>query len=263
MQLIPLGTNGFFASFGRQTACFAIPYGKTLIILDAGSGLFRLAEPQGQELLKSASEVHLYLSHYHLDHTFGFYGAFNLLKGKKVNVYSFEGKKVFQELISPGYIPDFFDFDKAHANFSWKKIDEGEYNLVDYKVKVRRQNHRGEVSLAYRLEFKNGKSVAYLTDTEATKESIDFVRGVDLLLHEHEKLSNPQDVSLPLEKQMQSGHVTTVGAAMVAKAAGAGKLALIHNSPFLDEKGLKEQVKIAQKIFPKVNIAKDLDILEF
>ena len=100
MKLIPLGTNGFFPSFGRQTACYAIPIKKTLIILDAGSGLFRLAEPVGKKLLDGIDEIHLYLSHYHLDHTFGFYAAFKLFNNVKVRVFAPSGRQVFWEFVS-------------------------------------------------------------------------------------------------------------------------------------------------------------------
>src|SRR3989344_4405343 len=99
MKIIPLGTNGFFPSFDRQTACYVIAYGKILIILDAGSGLFRFAESVGIDILKNVKEIHLYLSHYHLDHTFGFYAAFKLFKNKKVTVFGSCEKQVFSEFV--------------------------------------------------------------------------------------------------------------------------------------------------------------------
>src|SRR3989304_416761 len=122
MKIIPLGTNGFFSSFDRQTACFVIPYQKRLIFFDAGSGLFRLAEPEGQKLLRRVGEVDLFLSHYHLDHTFGFYAAFKLFKGKKVSVYGVHEKQVFSEFIKLKYFP--IDFSKEHSNFTWKTLKE-------------------------------------------------------------------------------------------------------------------------------------------
>src|SRR3989344_8948195 len=109
MTIIPLGTNGFFPSFGRQTMCFAILLGKTLIILDAGSGLFRLAEPIGKKLLTGVDTIHIYLSHYHLDHTFGFYAAWKFFAGKKVTVFGNSAKRVFEELYRQQYIPGFFE----------------------------------------------------------------------------------------------------------------------------------------------------------
>jgi len=162
MKIIPLGTNGFFSSFGRQTACYAIPLENILILLDAGSGLFRFAEDEGKKLLEGKKEIHIYLSHYHLDHTFGFYAAFKLLKEKKVKVFASEDRQVFSELVALDHFP--INYQKLHKNFSFKIIKEGILNSKEYKVAVKKQNHRGEVSLAYRFEFRNGKK--FKTNTE-------------------------------------------------------------------------------------------------
>lgn len=248
MQVIPLGTNGFFPSFGRQTMCFAIPLGKTLIILDAGSGLFRFAEPIGKKLLDGVDTIHLYLSHYHLDHTFGFYAAWKLFAGKKVTVFGKSTKRVFKELYSHGYIPGLFE--KQYSSFCWEEVGEKVIARDVYQMKARKQLHNGAGSLAYRFQFQDA-SLAYVTDSEPTRESIEFVRGVNLLLHEHylggEEASKRKNISL--EDHYLAGHVTTVGAATIAKEAQVGKLALIHNYPFADEKQLKRLETLSESIF--------------
>lgn len=249
MHLIPLGTNGFFASFNRETACFAIPHEKTLIILDAGSGLFRLAQPEGQKLLAQADEIHLFLSHYHLDHTFGFYGAFHLFRNRKVTVFAPTDKHVFSD-IGKDYFP--INYEKKHKNFSWQRLTIGENKIGKYNVRVRKQDHRGEGSLAFVFSF----GVAYVTDSEYTNEGIDFVSGVKLLLHEHYRPGTLQDY-------FDGEHVTTVGAAMIAKEAGVGKLALIHHYPFADDKQLSSQLKLAKSIFSNTVLAKDLENIYF
>lgn len=263
MKIIPLGTNGFFPSFGRGTACYAIPYGKKLIILDAGSGLFRLAEPEGEKLLKGVAEVHLFLSHYHLDHTFGFYAAFKLLQGKKVIVFGSHKKQVFSEFINIKYFP--VNYSKVHHNFLWRELEEGSHKIGSYKVAVRRQYHRGEGSLAFRFELPSKKSLAYVTDSEPTKESVEFVSKVDLLLHEWEFTGNKilEKGKIKLEEQIHDGHVTTLGACLIAGRAKAGKLILIHHHPFADERELNRQLKLARSIFPKTELAYDLKAIKF
>lgn len=263
MRLIPLGTNGFFSSFGRQTACYAIPYGRILIILDAGSGLFRLAEPEGKKLLSGVDEVHLFLSHYHLDHTFGFYAAFKLLQDKKVIVFGDHNKQVFSEFITLKYFP--VNYTAVHKNFQWQTLREGRHNISSYKVAVRQQYHRGEGSLAFRFEFPGKKGLAYVTDSEPTEESISFVAGIPLLLHEWKFGRNnvlPTD-KIKLEKEIYDGHVTTAGAALIAKRAKVGKLVLIHHDPFADEEKLQNQLKLARSIFPKTELARDLKEIHF
>lgn len=257
MRIIPLGTNGFFPSFGRATACYVISLKDILIILDAGSGLFRLAEPEGKELLRGKKEVHLYLSHYHLDHAFGFYAAFKLLKGKKVTVLAESGRQVFWEFVTMKHFP--INYSKVHKNFSWQAISEGNHKISSYQVSVRKQDHRGEGSLAFRFKFPAGE-LAYVTDSEPTKESSEFVRGVSLLLHEHGFIGKS---NIKLNDQIIDGHVTTIGAALLAKEAKVGKLALIHHYPFSDNKKLESQLKIARSIFPKTILAQDLKSIEF
>lgn len=254
MHVIPLGTNGFFPSFGRATACYAIPLQETLIILDAGSGLFRLAEPEGKELLKGAKDVHLYLSHYHLDHTFGFYAADKFFRSQKVTVFGPKGNKVFSEFITSENF--FLDLSQKHRNFSFKTIEEGEYELDDYKVSVLAQRHRDLVSLSYRFNF----GLSYVTDGEPTKGVAKFVIGSKLLLHEHGKGGNKKD---NLEKQVQEGHVTSIGAAMIAKEAKVGKLVLMHHNPFADNEQLRMQLKLAKSILPETYLAEDFREINF
>lgn len=262
MKVIPLGTNGFFPTYGRQTACFAVPLGKALIILDAGTGLFRLGEKEGGKLLKDISDVHLFLSHYHLDHTFGFYAAFKLLQGKKVTVFAETERKVFADLARE-YFP--IDFDKEYSNFSWQMIQVGDNKIDGYEVKVRRQYHRGSGSLAFRFNFGNGRDVVYATDSEPTWESVEFAKGAALLMQEHYQSGEDllKEPNVKLEDHFDGNHVTTVGAAIIAKEAKVGKLALIHHFPFYDNERLEKLLHVARSIFPKTYLAQDLKVIEF
>lgn len=257
MILFPLGTNGFFPSFGRRTMCFAVPFDETLILLDAGSGLFRLVEPAGKKLLEKASNIHLFLSHYHLDHTFGFYGAWKLFKGKKVIVFGIGNEGVFSELTRK-YFP--INYQKEHANFQWKKLDVGKNSIENYSVFVREQSHNKERSLAFRFSFPQKKDFSYVTDSEPTKESVEFIRGTNLLLHEHYLLGDKilKKKNNQLEDHFLGGHTTTIGAALVAKEGRVGKLVLIHHYPFTDKDQLRKQEKAAQSLFPSTRLSEDL-----
>jgi ribonuclease BN (tRNA processing enzyme) len=257
MTIIPLGTNGFFSSYGRQTACYAVPLGKILILLDAGTGLFRLAEPEGQRLLNKAETVHIFLSHYHLDHAFGFYAAFKLLEGKSVKVFAPSGRQIFSELVVLRHFP--VDYEKVHRNFAWHNINEPNSSIDGYNVKVRTQNHRGERSFAFRFRIKD-KEIAYVTDGEPTKNGMEFVENVDLLLHEHD-YSGEELCIKDYTKQLIDGHVTTMGAAQIAECAKVRKLALIHHKPFYGNKRLEKLLKIAKNIFPRTILAKDLETI--
>ncbi|MBI2617715.1 hypothetical protein HYW55_06290 [Candidatus Gottesmanbacteria bacterium] len=257
MKIYPLGTNGFFPSFERQTMCFAVPFENILILLDAGSGFFRFVEPGGKKLLDSVKEVHIYLSHYHLDHTFGFYGGWKILKGKKVTVFGAEKEKVFSAFTRK-YFP--IDYEKEHAQFHWEKLSFGQNSLSGYTVNVRMQSHNTAGSLAFRFRFPNGEDFSYVTDSEPTRESVSFVFGTDLLLHEHyllgEDMLKRKDARL--EDHFLSGHTTTVGATMVAREGKVGRLVLIHHYPFAGLARLIKQEKVARSIFPATTLSQDL-----
>jgi ribonuclease BN (tRNA processing enzyme) len=259
MKVIPFGTNGFFSSFGRQTACYAVPIDQSLIILDAGTGLFRFAEKMGLNLLKHTREIHLFLSHYHLDHTMGFYAAFQLFKGIKVNVYSLTDREVFSELVKINYFP--VDFKKVHRDFKWYKLDDGERKIGKFIVKSRVQNHRNEKSLAFRFHISD-RVLSYITDGEISEENNKFIQNSDLLMHEGtfsgEKLKNES-----LDKQIIDGHVTVLGAALIAKKAKVKKLVLIHHEPTFDNNKMEKQLMWAKKIFLNTSNALDLKEISF
>lgn len=258
VKIIPLGTNGYVSSFDRQTACYVIPLKNQLIILDAGTGLFRFFEPIGQRLLKNKRKVKIFLSHYHLDHTFGFYAAFELFEKQSVEVYGMEERPVFKELVKIGQFP--VDYEKKHRNFRWLKVNEQKYRNEGFTFSVRVQKHRHEISLGFRLEFESGKKLAYLTDTDPGMGSVNFVKGVDVLLHEHQTVNVPEfSKNSRLEDLIsKGGHVTTEGAAMIAQKAKVKNLYLIHHDPPCSWPELEKDLKKARKIFPQCYLANDL-----
>ena len=71
MQLIPLGTNGFIPTFGRHTMSFLVLTENQALLLDAGSGVSRLLQPELKALIEPYETLNIVFSHYHLDHTIG------------------------------------------------------------------------------------------------------------------------------------------------------------------------------------------------
>ena len=52
MKLIPLGTNGFFPTLGRQTQCFPVLTDDAAILLQAGTGVGRPLAPEVAKLVE-------------------------------------------------------------------------------------------------------------------------------------------------------------------------------------------------------------------
>ncbi len=70
MELTVLGSAGWIPVGKRETACYAVRAGKSLLLLDAGTGVGKLLG-ESEALLHNIDEVHIILSHFHLDHVIG------------------------------------------------------------------------------------------------------------------------------------------------------------------------------------------------
>lgn len=99
-----------------------------------------------------------------------------------------------------------------------------------------------------------GRSVVYCLDTRPCKRAVELSREASLLLYEATFESQ-------LEKEAHDyGHSTALDGARIAQQARAKRLVLTHISPRYNHgETLKRE---AQRVFPNVELAKDLDIFE-
>jgi ribonuclease BN (tRNA processing enzyme) len=61
------GASHELLDYGTNTSCISIKTDNALIILDAGSGIVHT-----KEITEGMKEIHLFISHYHMDHLVGF-----------------------------------------------------------------------------------------------------------------------------------------------------------------------------------------------
>ncbi len=69
MRGVLLGSGGWIPTSKRETCCALVRRGTDVLVLDAGTGLQRLVERP--DLLEGAENVHIVLTHFHLDHVVG------------------------------------------------------------------------------------------------------------------------------------------------------------------------------------------------
>lgn len=262
MRLICLGTNGFLPTDDAQTACYLLP--ETGILLDAGSGLYRL--PAGMQ----SAPLDIYLSHSHGDHTSGlvylFASYFKWLAGEAGEPLSEENVRSFvngaNELLhgtrihaTPVAIEEVQPQYPLHG-FNWQPLQNPEALREGGTLTYFPLEHSGGC-VGYRLDWP-GHSLAYVTDTVARPDSayIKHIAGVDLLLHES---NNPN--RLPgLADNIH--HSYPDSAARIAAAAGVKRLVLIHKSP-IESLDIRPDLAAARRIFSNTEVAEDGMELEF
>lgn len=240
MRLLFLGTGGYHPNERRHTACLLLP--DIGVMLDAGSSAFRVAS----RLV--GTELDIFLTHAHLDHVQGLtYLLVPLFQGLitccRVHASPATIAAVREHLFSEALFPVLPDFDFLPLA-DRITVGQGRGTVTHHLL------HHPGGSRGFKLEV-DGKQVAYITDTTVDRSYLDFVRGVDLLIHE---CYFPDDKS---DWAAKTGHSCTSQVASLAREAGVSRLLLTHIDPQRtddDPIGLAA----ARAIFPETEVAEDL-----
>lgn len=247
MELHFLGTTGYHPNRRRDTACFMIP--EHGILLDAGTGIFRARE------LISTPELHIFLTHTHLDHVAGLTFLLGILQGKSVNrvvVYCDPLKhSVLQDhLFHPLLFPVSPPFELAALTDRPVPLPGGG------RLNAFELAHPGGC-LGFRLDWPH-TSLAYVTDTTADPQAayVQHLREVPLLIHE---CYFPDGCE---EHARLTGHSCLTPVAQVAREAEAGRTALVHLSPDVESDSLLDLNSVAG-IYSELFIPEDGEVVRF
>jgi glyoxylase-like metal-dependent hydrolase (beta-lactamase superfamily II) len=163
--LIPLGTNGFIPSFGRQTMSFLLVADGAALLLDAGSGAGRLLEPGVAPLLRDCELLDVVLTHYHLDHVIGLSYLPGIWRGRRVRLWAPAAPLVdaqpadaLDRLFAPPLFP--LRLSELPLAVEVHAYTGAELAIGPWRLRCRRQLHPGG-SVALRF----GDVFAYVTDT--------------------------------------------------------------------------------------------------
>ncbi len=113
-------------------------------------------------------------------------------------------------------------------------------------------------SLAYRFDWPD-KSLAYVTDTAGDGRYIDFVRGVDLLVHERNFSDSLHEIAAV------SGHCTSEQVLRVVREAEVKNIALTHFNPLTEHEPLEDDSLLSTllDLCPNAISARDGLVLSF
>lgn len=226
MKLVALGTAGYLPAGGRQTMSFLLATASESLLLDAGTGVARLLEPAVADLLPAGRQLEILLTHYHLDHVVGLSYLLGLAGDRPIRIHApappltVFGPEGIAQLLSPPLFP--LPIERWPMPVEIAPYNSLELEVGGLRLRLRRQKHPGG-SVGVRI----GDELAYVTDTVIDPATADFVRGVKLLLHE---------VWLTAEEAAETdpaptGHSDAGAVADLARAAGVGRLWVVHHHP--------------------------------
>ena len=258
------GTRGSFPAarkdtvkYGGHTSCVEIRTSDNqLIILDMGTGLLDL----GNSLMSEENypkEAHVFISHYHWDHIFGFLGFTPLFDPNfTFNMYGKKDPMTPNEIMKYIQNPTFWPIDMSMLNAKINLHEVTKEELIinnNIKVTFALHDHPNGAN-TYRFDI-NGTIIVYATDCEHPENTlnenvINQARNADILIHD----AQYTDKELPNHKGW--GHSSWQQAIGVAKKANAKQLILYHHDPYRSDDALSKIEKEAQLIFPNTVAAK-------
>ena len=249
----PCPTDGN-VRYGANTACVAleVPH-QDPIVLDAGTGLRRWAACLPVPDLRATALV----SHLHWDHVQGLpFFPPALRPGTRLEVLgppTPEGS--FANRLSEVIRPPWFPVPLAELGADLRLGDVGEEKLEVGRatVTVRPVPHRGPTN-GYRIQWE-GATVAYVSDHQAPPDRdrvaqsvLELAEGVDLLIHD------AQFTVAEWEQRPDWGHCPVEYAVLVAREAGAKRLALFHHDPDRTDDELDRLLEDARRLADRMGV---------
>lgn len=260
-----------FSAVGGHTTCLEVGLGSERLILDAGTGLRGL----GQKLLAEAGagrgklDVNFLFSHLHWDHIqgFPFFGP-AFVPNAKLSLYgpidedgvtTLEG--ALDRQMTPPLFPVRLSQMAAEKHFATLRGGD-QLQLGPFSVRAESLHHP-QGTLGYRIEA-GGRSFCFATDVEHIEgEAIDprilsLAHGVDLLVYDAQYTPAEYAGGPGVGPSKRGwGHSTHTAAAVIARAAGAKRLALFHHDPAHDDRMIAQMEADAAGLFPGAFAARE------
>jgi phosphoribosyl 1,2-cyclic phosphodiesterase len=260
-------SNPGVMEFGGNTSCIELRAGGRLIIIDVGSGAYRLGRHlMSNDYKKGPINGDIFITHTHLDHLIGFPMFMPFLA--KTNTFHIYGPRLPENGSVRGALELMTSYqfwpvrlNEFAAKLSFNTIFETTLDLGGLKVTSKLLNHP-VITLGYRFEYA-GKTVVTAFDTEPywnmfadkresfysadadmegrktveeeNKKKLEFIKGADILIYD----------GTYTESEYQNGkqgwgHTYIENAINSAKEAGVKKLVVYHHEPSRTDSALQE-----------------------
>jgi len=223
--------------YGGNTACVEVrPEHGPLIVLDAGTGIRRLGINCD---LEGVREIHLVLTHLHLDHVEGL-GFFSPLWGGEVTLHIWGPSSPVEGLadriahyLSPPLFP--VELKDIPGTISFHDVPEDEWKIGSVRLRAQPIAHPGP-TVGYRIE-EDGHSLAYLPDHEPAlaghfgARAPEWISGFSLAAHADVLVHDAQFTEGEYPAKIGWGHSSVAHAVDFARRTEASRLVLFHHDP--------------------------------
>jgi ribonuclease BN (tRNA processing enzyme) len=258
-----LGTRGTTAvcspeylKYGGSTTSFRVKTDEGFIIIDAGTGVSRVAKEIGE--LSSPLPITMIFTHFHLDHLSGL-PSFNPLYNKDAKISIMADprrndnwRESLTTLIGKPYWP--IGIGEADATMEMKNIPVADESFSLYGIDIKWCNvPHPQQCLAFRLSDET-KSIVVATDVEfdidrVSHGFIEFCEGADHLIFDAQY--TPEEY----KHHIGWGHSTWEVAAYIANKAHVGQLLLTHHAPERTDDEIDKIIEDARRLFKNTDAA--------
>jgi phosphoribosyl 1,2-cyclic phosphodiesterase len=242
-------------AYGGNTSCVEVALDDgTALVLDAGTGIRAL----GLDLVRRGTRnVHLLLTHLHLDHLEGLRFFAPLWDaGATIDVWGPRSPVVsLRDRILRSFSPPLFplDFRDVPASVTFHDLPAGGWSVAGISILADLVLHPGP-TLGFRLEA-GGSTVAYIPDHEPALAGIDGVpldwlsasrlaHDADLLIHDAQYSDDEYATRIGW------GHSSVADAVAYSRAVGARRLVLFHHEPEHSDAALEALAEQAREVAP-------------
>jgi phosphoribosyl 1,2-cyclic phosphodiesterase len=243
--------------YGGNTACVEIRAGKSIIIIDAGTGIRGLGISLQEEFAGSKLDLHLLLTHFHWDHIQGLPFFAPLYSAEhEIKFYSAHTSDQLQSLLEGEMSTPYFpvDFDLLPAKRSFASLPKEGLRLPDVTVYPFAMNHP-QGATGFRIE----------TDSAVITHASDLEHGsaeFDRSLREHAANSDVliYDAQFTPEEYPSKrgwGHSTWLEATRVAQDCHAKRLVLFHHDPGHDDATTQKILDQSRQHFANTDAARE------
>jgi phosphoribosyl 1,2-cyclic phosphodiesterase len=247
-----------YVRYGGHTPCATVESSTgARIIVDAGTGLKTLGESLIGGAADDKLELHLLLTHFHLDHIIGL-PFFAPLYSPRAAIHFHaaalprETEKYLSGLMLGRYFP--VAFRETASQKVFHRVGEDSWSIGKLKISSCPLIHP-QGSVAYKIEEKDAH-VVFATDTEPPEQGMDerlagFIAGVEYFIYDA--------TFTPKEYRMRQGwgHSTWLEGTKLARHAGVRHLVLSHLNPDHADGRVDDMVRLARREFRQTAAARE------